>query len=35
MNEEKDGKKLAVWLVLFFLIVILLGAFVGGCDADE
>lgn len=29
MNEEKDGKKLAFWLVLFFLIVILLGAFVG------
>lgn len=29
MNEEKDGKKLAFWLVLFFLIVILLGGFVG------
>ena len=29
MNEEKDGKRLAFWLVLFFLIVILLGAFVG------
>jgi cytoskeletal protein RodZ len=29
MDEEKDGKKLAFWLVLFFLIVILLGGFVG------
>lgn len=29
MEEDKNGKKLAVWLVLFFLIVILLGAFVG------
>lgn len=29
MNEEKDGKKLAFWLVLFFVIVIFLGAFVG------
>lgn len=29
MNEDKDGKKLAFWLVLFFLIVILLGGLVG------
>lgn len=29
MEEEKDGRKLAIWLVLFFLIVILLGGFVG------
>lgn len=29
MDEEKDGKKLAFWLVLFFLIVIMLGGFVG------
>lgn len=29
MEEDKRGKSLAFWLVLFFLIVILLGAFVG------
>ncbi len=29
MNEEKDGKKLAFWLVLFFLLIIFLGGFVG------
>jgi len=29
MDEDKRGKSLAFWLVLFFLIVILLGAFVG------
>jgi cytoskeletal protein RodZ len=29
MDKDKRGKSLAFWLVLFFLIVILLGAFVG------
>ncbi len=29
MDEDKHGKSLAFWLVLFFLIIILLGAFVG------
>ncbi|NLC29199.1 MAG: hypothetical protein GX773_01955 [Chloroflexi bacterium] len=29
MQDKKHGKQLALWLVLFFIIVILLGAFIG------